>query len=266
LFVTPMAAQAVKALPKGDGWLYEVKWDGYRALLIKDGRQVQLRSRNDKDLMRMYPTVAAAGLQLKAERIVLDGEIVALGPDGRPSVQALQHRGSHAKHEIVFYAFDVLSLNGRDLTANPLTKRREQLQKIMTADPVVRISQDLPGSVADIVKTLRAAGIEGVIAKRRESPYQPGDRSGDWVKFEARAAAGICDRRIFARWRQQSRRRPGGLLRRRRLTVRRQGAGGRSSRQGCNSAGESPAASIARFGCEAIPRPGAGNQAGSCVV
>jgi ATP-dependent DNA ligase len=56
-----MAAQAVKALPKGDGWLYEVKWDGYRALLIKDGRQVQLRSRNDKDLMRMYPTVAAAG-------------------------------------------------------------------------------------------------------------------------------------------------------------------------------------------------------------
>ena len=95
--------------------------DGYRALLIKDVQRVQLRSRNDKDLTRMYPTVAAAGLRLKAEQIVLDGEIVALGPDGRPSFQALQHRGSHAKHEIVFYAFDVLRLNGRDLTADPLT-------------------------------------------------------------------------------------------------------------------------------------------------
>jgi bifunctional non-homologous end joining protein LigD len=160
-FITPMAAQAAKALPEGDEWLYEVKWDGYRALLIKDGSQVQLRSRNDKDLTRMYPTVAAAGLRLQVERIVLDGEIVALGPDGRPSFQALQHRGSHAKHEIVFYAFDVLSLNGRDLTADPLTKRREQLQKIITGETVVRLSQDLPGCVADIIKTLRAAGIRG---------------------------------------------------------------------------------------------------------
>jgi DNA-directed RNA polymerase subunit H (RpoH/RPB5) len=84
----------------------------------------------------------------------------------------------------VFYAFDVLSLNGRDLTTDPLTQRREQLQKIITADPVLRLSQDLPGSVADIIKTLRAAGVEGVIAKRRESPYQPGDRSRDWVKLK----------------------------------------------------------------------------------
>jgi hypothetical protein len=75
---------------------------------------------------------------------------------------------------------NLLLLNGRDLTAEPLTKRREQLQKIIAADPVLRLSQDLPGSVADIIKTLRAAGIEGVIAKRKESPYQPGDRSGDW--------------------------------------------------------------------------------------
>jgi bifunctional non-homologous end joining protein LigD len=179
-----MAARAVKALPEGDEWLYEVKWDGYRALLIKDGREVRVRSRNDKDLRRMYPTVAAAGLRLKAEQIVLDGEIVALGPDGRPSFQALQHRSSHAKHEIVFYAFDMLSLNGRDLTAEPLTKRRKPLQKIITADPVVRLSQDLPGSVADIVKTLRAAGVEGIIAKRKGSPYQPGERSGDWVKLK----------------------------------------------------------------------------------
>ena len=179
-----MAARTVKALPEGDEWLYEIKWDGYRALLIKDGERVRLRSRKDKDLTHMYPTVAAAGLRLKAEQIVLDGEIVAMGADGRPSFQALQHRSSHAQHQIVFYTFDVLSLNGRELTADPLAKRRVQLRKIIAPDPVVRLSQDLPGSVPDIVGALRAAGIEGVIAKRRESPYQPGERSGDWLKFQ----------------------------------------------------------------------------------
>ena len=179
-----MAARTVTALPEGEEWLYEIKWDGYRALLIKEGERVQLRSRNDKDLTRMYPTVAAAGLRLEAEQIVLDGEIVAMGADGRPSFQALQHRSSHAKHQIVFYAFDVLSLHGRELTADPLVRRREQLRKIIAPDPVVRLSQDLPGSVSDIVGALREAGIEGVIAKRRASPYQPGGRSGDWVKLQ----------------------------------------------------------------------------------
>ena len=82
-------------------------WDGYRALLIKDGEGVQIRSRNDKDLTAMYPGIAAAGRRQKIKQIVLDGELVALAEDGRPSFQALQHRSSHQKHQIVFYAFDV---------------------------------------------------------------------------------------------------------------------------------------------------------------
>ena len=184
VFVTPMAAQPVTRLPEGADWLYEPKLDGYRALLIKDGKQVEIRSRNDKDLTKMYPSVAAAGLWLKAEQVVVDGEIVALAEDGRPSFQALQHRGSHPRHQIVFYAFDVLHLNGQDLMSEPLTRRRTQLPQIIGHDATIRLSLDLPGTASEIVHALRRAGIEGVIAKRKDSTYQPGERSNDWVKLK----------------------------------------------------------------------------------
>lgn len=179
-----MAVQAVKKLPDGDEWLYEPKLDGYRALLLKDGKRIQILSRNDKDLTRMYPAVAAAGLRLKADQVLLDGEIVALAEDGRPSFQALQHRGSHPEHMIVFYAFDVLHKDGRDLMNEPLIKRRARLSQIVGAEAALRLSPDLPGTAVEIVQALRAAGIEGVIAKRKDSLYQPGERSSDWVKLK----------------------------------------------------------------------------------
>ena len=89
-FITPMAAQVVKALPDGDDWTYELKSDGYRALIIKDKQRVELRSRKDKDLTGMYPGIAGAGSRLKADQAVVDGEIVALDAQGSPSFQALQ--------------------------------------------------------------------------------------------------------------------------------------------------------------------------------
>jgi len=179
-----MAAQTVKELPQGDEWLYEPKLDGYRALVLKDGERLQVLSRNHKDLTQMYPRVAAAGQRLNARQAVIDGEIVALAEDGRPSFQALQHRASHLRHQIVFYAFDVLHLDGRNLMDEPLIKRRARLLKLVGENVTIRLSRDLPGSVADIVQTLRAAGIEGVVAKRKRSTYQPGERSGDWVKLK----------------------------------------------------------------------------------
>jgi bifunctional non-homologous end joining protein LigD len=183
-FVTPMAVQTVKELPEGPDWLYEPKLDGYRALLFKDGAQTRILSRNEKDLTPMYPSVAAAALRLNAAQAVIDGEIVALAQDGRPSFQALQHRASHPKHLIVFYAFDVLHMNGRNLMGEPLVERRAQLPEIIGQNPAIRLSRDLPGSVAAIVQALRAAGIEGVVAKRRDSTYQPGERSSDWLKLK----------------------------------------------------------------------------------
>ena len=179
-----MAAQPVTRLPEGGDWLYELKLDGYRALLLKDGNRAQIFSRNEKDLTRMYPTVVAAGRRLKAERAAVDGEIVALAQDGRPSFQALQHRGSHPMHQIVFYAFDVLNVDGQDLMAEPLTQRRAWLPKIIGEDATLRLSRELPGTVAEIVHAVRAAGIEGVVAKRKDSLYRPGERSSDWLKLK----------------------------------------------------------------------------------
>ena len=110
----------------GTEWTYEVKWDGYRALAIKDGARVQLLSRNQKDLTRDYPAIVAALRGLKASSFVLDGEIVALDAEGRPSFQALQHRRSSAL-AIVYYAFDLLEINGESLFGKPLEAGLKQI-------------------------------------------------------------------------------------------------------------------------------------------
>ncbi len=184
LFVTPMAAVASRTLPEGSEWTYEVKWDGYRALIIKDGTQVRILSRNRKDLTPMYPGVAAAGLRLKAERAVIDGEIVALAASGRPAFQVLQNRRSHPQHRIVFYAFDVVHVNGRDLTGKPIEARRAMLSRILAQDSTLRISSPLPGTASGVADAVRSLGLEGVVAKRKGSRYRPGERSGDWVKLK----------------------------------------------------------------------------------
>ena len=174
-FVTPMAALLVDVLPEGPEWSYELKLDGYRARIMKDGASIRIRSRNDKDLMQMYPAVAAAGRRLQDDQAVIDGEIVAVDERGRPSFQALQHRSTHPKHSIVFYAFDLLHLNGEDTTALPLKTRRAKLVQVIEKSGLL-LSLELPGSVADIVSTVRAMQLEGVLAKRRDSLYEAGER------------------------------------------------------------------------------------------
>ena len=162
-FVPPMTAKVVTALPEGPQWMYEVKLDGYRALLMKHDGQVRLLSRNEKRLS--YPEVEAAGRRLKAESVVLDGEVVAVDGNGHPSFQALQHRGAHPQHAVVFFAFDVLHLNGEDLTQLPLEVRRTRLPKVVE-DSGVLISQELPGTAQQVIAAVRRLGLEGVIAKR----------------------------------------------------------------------------------------------------
>ena len=182
-FVQPMAAHIVDKLPEGREWLYEVKFDGYRALLIKAGARLQVRSRNEKDLTASYPTVAAAGRRLHADQAVVDGEIVAVDATGRPSFQALQHRRAHPTHAIVFYAFDLLHLDGVDLTSTPLEERRAKLPAVLNGSGVL-FSSELPGTAPDVVKAVISLGLEGIIAKRRTSRYLPGERNADWVKLK----------------------------------------------------------------------------------
>jgi bifunctional non-homologous end joining protein LigD len=173
-----MAALPAKELPEGPDWLYEVKWDGYRALLIKDGVAIRLWSRNQKDLSRTFPSIIEQGNSLKAGTAVVDGEVVAIGDDGKPCFQALQHRSSR----IEFFAFDLLHLNGEDLRELPLEERRTRLEGLVRKTGL-RLSQELDGEAAEVVAAVKKLGLEGVVAKRRDSRYRPGERNGDWRKL-----------------------------------------------------------------------------------
>jgi bifunctional non-homologous end joining protein LigD len=176
-----MTAKVVTTLPEGPEWMYEVKLDGYRALLLKHDARVRMLSRREKPLS--YPEVEAAASELKAKSVVLDGEIVAVDRHGCPSFQALQHRGAHPQHAVVFYAFDVLHLNGEDLTRQPLEARRAQLPKIVKGSAVL-VSQALPGTAQQVIAAVQQLGLEGVIAKRKDSRYEAAQRSGAWVKLK----------------------------------------------------------------------------------
>jgi bifunctional non-homologous end joining protein LigD len=178
-----MAARIVDKLPEGDEWLYEVKFDGYRALLLKNGHEVQLRSRNDKSLTRAYPNIHASGSRLNANAAVVDGEIVAVDETGRPSFQALQHRGAHPHHTVVFYAFDLLHLNGKDLTGLGLEQRRASLPAVVEGSGIL-LSEPLRGTANSVIQAVRRLGLEGVIAKRKDSGYAAGQRNSAWVKLK----------------------------------------------------------------------------------
>lgn len=178
-----MAARVVDALPEGAEWMYEVKFDGYRALLIKDGSRIQVRSRNDKDMTGAYSAVAAAAHRLRAEQAVVDGEIVAVDANGHPSFQALQHRGAHPGHTVVFYAFDLLHLNGTDLMDFPLEQRRARLPEVIDGSGIL-LSIELPGAAREVIEAVQGLGLEGVIAKRKRSRYVPGERTASWVKLK----------------------------------------------------------------------------------
>jgi hypothetical protein len=164
-----MLAVSAPTLPTGPDWTYEVKWDGYRALAIKDGARVRLLSRNQKDLTRDYPAIALAIGQLGAPQVVLDGELVAIDTEGRPSFQALQHRAT-TELALVYLAFDLLELDGQAWTRQPLDARRQQLASVVAGSRVL-LSEPLPGSVREIERTVRAHGLEGIVAKRRTLLY-----------------------------------------------------------------------------------------------
>jgi bifunctional non-homologous end joining protein LigD len=181
-FVPPMAALLVERLPAGAEWMYEAKFDGYRALAMKDGAKVKILSRKGNDLTDGYPAVRAAVAALDAHTAILDGEIVAFDESGRPSFQQLQHRTAKGA-AIRYFAFDLLHLNGKDLQSEPLTVRRRSLQHLV-ARSEVEFSDELPGAPDQVLQAVAQVGLEGVVAKRRDSRYEPGKRSGAWQKFK----------------------------------------------------------------------------------
>ena len=181
-FVEPMAAREVQELPEGDDWIYEIKWDGYRALAVKHGDSVQLLSRKNKNLSADFPDVVDALRGVSAGSALLDGEVVALDQQGRPSFQSLQNRRSSAA-AIVYYTFDLLALEGEDWRSKPLEERKSKLAELVGSSEV-RLSVSLDGPADRILAQVRQLGLEGVIAKRRHAHYESGERSGAWVKLK----------------------------------------------------------------------------------
>lgn len=185
-FVEPMKAKLVAQVPTGDEWMFELKFDGFRALALKRGAELELLSRNQKNLAGKFAELVTALKKLSCHEAVLDGEIVALDAQGRSSFQLLQaYELNQERPPICFYAFDLLNLEGRDLRSLPLSERKKMLEKILRDAPdEVRFSGALEGEVTPLLVKIRELGLEGLIGKKRDSIYETGRRSGAWVKLK----------------------------------------------------------------------------------
>ncbi len=184
-FIPPMKALGVDAPPDGSAetWSCEIKFDGYRALAVLNDGEVRLWSRNHKPLD--YPEVLPALEALKCRDAVIDGEIVALDAEGRSNFQALQGRDLGERPPIVFYLFDLLHLDGRSLLDEPIEARRAALEKLVKRPSrSVQLSPVFDVEPATFLAKAKAQGLEGMILKRRGSAYEPGRRSGAWLKVK----------------------------------------------------------------------------------
>jgi DNA ligase D-like protein (predicted ligase) len=167
--------------------IYELKIDGYRSVAFKTRGSVHLRSRNDKDFSRAYPEIVRA-LSGLPDETVIDGEIVALDDSGRPSFNALQNRGSN-NVPLMYYVFDVMVLEGVDLTPEPLFRRRELLEQrvLSKLSAPIKYSSPLDAELSDLIQSVKKLGLEGLVAKRRDSRYESGLRTGAWRKMRVNA-------------------------------------------------------------------------------
>jgi len=191
--IEPMKAQLAERPPRGDGWLFEVKWDGVRAIALIENESLQLQSRTGNRCERQYPELAIIPHQVAAETAVLDGEIAVLDAKGVSQFHLIQPRIMNADPNsvahmarstpVVYFAFDLLYLNGYDLRGVHLDERRKLLEKIATPDPVFRVSTVFPGAGEELLEAARENGLEGLIAKRATSTYES-KRSADWLKLK----------------------------------------------------------------------------------
>ena len=183
-FIEPMQCKPVTALPAGENWTFDIKFDGYRCIVVKRGREVTLFSRHEKVLNKRFPGVVDALASLDGD-FVLDGELVALDSKGRPSFQILQNNLSRTL-PVYFYCFDLLNRDGELLINLPIERRRELLGSLLAApkDPV-RLSPLLQAPSGEVLEAVRKLGLEGVVGKRLGSIYEPGERSGAWIKLRA---------------------------------------------------------------------------------
>ncbi len=181
--LSPMLATLVDQPFDEEGWSYEIKWDGYRAVAHLNKGKVDLRSRNDKSFNeKFYPVVdALKTLELDA---VLDGEVIVSDEEGISSFGKLQNWRSEADGQLLYYVFDILWYGGYSLLGLSLLERREILNKVLPSHPMILVSQSFSSSGTDFFAAAKKMKLEGIIAKKNESVYVPGARSRDWLKIK----------------------------------------------------------------------------------
>src|SRR4051794_5159383 len=196
--LAPMLSTAADELPHGDGWLFEPKWDGFRTLVFRDGGEILLQSRDEKPMNRYFPELVEPLLAVLPDRCVLDGEIVIVGDNGL-DFEALLLRIHPAESRVKllasqtpvsYVAWDILALGDEDLREEPLEKRRKRLEKVLAgAAAPVHLSPATRDRVLaeDWFKRFEGAGLDGVMAKRLDEPYLPGERTMIKVKHRRTA-------------------------------------------------------------------------------
>jgi len=177
-----MLATATTAPPRGEDWAYEMKWDGYRAIVEVHGTRLRVHSRRGLDVTRRYPELAPLVGALGVDDVVLDGELVVLGVDGRPSFAAIQQHRTPA----TLMVFDVLRLDGRDLTGLPWSERRRVLERLDLHGPAWETPAVVEGDADAALATAQRLGLEGIVAKRLDATYRPGRRTTAWRKLKLR--------------------------------------------------------------------------------
>jgi len=193
-FVQPMLAKLSATLPRDDdAWAFEMKWDGIRAIVIVSAGKVSLFTRNRIDRTKEYPEVADLGAQLGKHGAILDGEIVAFDEHGRPTFEAWQQRGGYeggrrvtadGQVPIAYIIFDLLFLDGRSLESLPYTERRSLLESLELKGDHWMVPPRSLGGGARMLEISREQGMEGVVAKRLNSRYEAGKRTGAWTKVK----------------------------------------------------------------------------------
>ena len=180
-FIESMECLPVQKLPVGKQWSYEIKLDGFRLCAVRGKSETTLYSRRGNILNRKFHYIAAA-LQKLPNNTVLDGELVALDDDGKSDFGLLQNYRS-AESSIHYYVFDILVIKGKNISQLPLDERRAFLAKVVPRNEHISSSAVEHGSYAKLLKFVRQHGLEGIVSKRSDSPYEPGKRSGLWQKL-----------------------------------------------------------------------------------
>jgi bifunctional non-homologous end joining protein LigD len=181
----PQLATLVSQPPSGDRWVHEIKYDGYRIGCLIDKKGVRLISRNGKDWTHVFPSIAEAARKLRTRDAILDGEVAMLTPEGRTSFAALQQAaaGTASHSPLVYFVFDLLRLDGERLDRLPLEERKARLRALVGGRQTgrVRYAEHLVGEGEKLFEHATKIGLEGIISKRRDLPYEPG-RTDTWRK------------------------------------------------------------------------------------